>query len=81
MAELADGTGGSYFHNDNNLEAGFLDLVSGPASVYLLAFSPAKVKSNGAYHALQVRVNRDDVRLQVRRLFRACRRKQKIGVH
>ena len=67
MAELADGTGGTYFHNSNSLEEGFRNLMSGPSSLYLLAFSPADMKSNGAYHALRVKVSQNRLKVQARR--------------
>ena len=67
MAELADGTGGAYFHNNNNLEMGFRNLISGPGSLYLLAFSPADMKSNGAYHELRVKVSQNRLKVQARR--------------
>jgi len=67
MAELADGTGGTYFHNNNNLEAGLSNLLAGPEYLYLLAFSTANMKSNGAYHNLKVKVNQDGLTLQARR--------------
>jgi VWFA-related protein len=67
MAELTDGTGGTFFHHDNNLEEGFSRLISGPTYLYLLAFSPADMESNGAYHRLKVEVNRVHVTLQARR--------------
>ena len=67
MAELADGTGGSYFHNSNDLEGGFKSLTQAPEYVYLLEFSPKNVKPDGAYHALKVKVDRRDLKLQTRR--------------
>jgi VWFA-related protein len=67
MAELADGTGGTYFHNNNNLEAGLSNLLAGPEYLYLLAFSTAHVKSNGFYHNLKVKVNQNGLTLQARR--------------
>jgi hypothetical protein len=36
MSELADGTGGAFFHNSNDLGAGFKSLTDGPEVVYLL---------------------------------------------
>jgi hypothetical protein len=30
MAELADGTGGTFFHNSNDLDAGFTSLTEAP---------------------------------------------------
>jgi hypothetical protein len=41
LAELADGTGGTLFRNNNNLEAGLASLLAGPQYLYLLAFSTA----------------------------------------
>ena len=67
MAELADGTGGTYFHNSNDLEGGFKSLTQAPEYVYLLEFSPEKVKRDGTYHPLKVKVDRNGLRLQVRR--------------
>ena len=67
MAELADGTGGIFFHNSNDLEGGFKSLTQAPECVYLLEFSPKKVKPDGAYHTLKVKVDRRDLKLQVRR--------------
>jgi VWFA-related protein len=67
MAELADGTGGTFFHNSNDLEGGFKSLTQAPECVYLLEFSPKKVKPDGAYHPLKVKVDRRDLKLQARR--------------
>ena len=50
MAELADGTGGTFIHNSNDLEGGFKSLTQAPEYVYLLEFSPKKVRPDGAYH-------------------------------
>ena len=67
MAELADGTGGSYFHSNNNLEMGFRNLISGPSTLYLLAFSPVDMKANGAYHKLRIKVSQNRLKVQARR--------------
>jgi VWFA-related protein len=66
MAELADGTGGTYFHNSNDLEDGFTRLAEGPECLYLLEFSIKGIKQNGSYHRLKVRVDHDDFKLQAR---------------
>ncbi|MGC1417019.1 MAG: VWA domain-containing protein [Candidatus Acidiferrum sp.] len=66
MAELANGTGGTYFHNSNDLEGGFKSLTQAPECVYVLEFSPKKWKPDGTYHALKVKVDRKGVRLQAR---------------
>ena len=66
MAELADGTGGTYFHNSNDLEGGFKRLAAAPEYLYLLEFSLKGIKQNGTYHRLKVMVDQDGVKLQAR---------------
>ncbi len=53
LAEFAEGTGGNFFHSDNDLKAGFNALVGDPPH-YILAFSPRNVKWDGKFHALKV---------------------------
>ena len=67
MAELAYGTGGTYFHNSNDLEGGFQRLTKAPEYLYLLEFSVKNVKKNGSYHRLKVTVDQEGLRLQARR--------------
>jgi VWFA-related protein len=66
MSELADGTGGTYFHNSNDLDTGFKELTTAPECVYLLEFTPDHVKQTGSYHRLKVKVDRDGLQLQTR---------------
>ena len=54
LAELAAGTGATFFQNNNDLDAGFARLVSAPEYYYLLAFSPQNLKMDGSFHALKV---------------------------
>ena len=54
LEELADGTGGAYFHNNNDLEGGFKRLATAPAYSYLLGFSPLRATYDGKYHNLKV---------------------------
>jgi VWFA-related protein len=67
MAELADGTGGTFFHNSNDLDAGFKSLTAAPEAVYVLELSLDNVKLDGAYHRLKVKVDREGLELQARR--------------
>jgi len=67
MAELADGTGGTYFHNSNDLEGGFQALTVVPEFVYLLELSLQNVKQDGAYHPLKVKLDQDGLKLEARR--------------
>lgn len=67
MAELAEGTGGTFFHNSNDLEGGFQKLTAAPECVYLLELSLENVKHDGTYHPLKVKVDQDGLKLQARR--------------
>ena len=76
MAELADGSGGTYFHNSNDLEAGFKQLAAAPEYVYILELSLDNVKPDGTYHRLKVKVDRDGLQLQARRGYFAPEREK-----
>jgi VWFA-related protein len=52
MAELAYGTGGTYFHNNNDADEGFRRTADAPEFVYVLGFSPEKL--DGKFHKLKV---------------------------
>jgi VWFA-related protein len=67
MAELANGTGGTYFHNSNDLEGGLRRLSSTPEYLYLLEFYPHDSKQNGSYHRLKVKLSRAGLKVQARR--------------
>jgi VWFA-related protein len=54
LEELADATGGRYFHNNNDLISGFNQVAATPEFVYVLGFSPQNLKLDGTYHALKV---------------------------
>jgi VWFA-related protein len=73
MAELANGTGGTYFHNSNDLASGFKQLVQAPEYVYVLEFSLDRVRPDGSYHPLKVKVDRPGSTLQARRGYLAPR--------
>jgi VWFA-related protein len=66
MEELADGTGGTFYHNNNDLEAGFTTLIAGAEYTYLLAFGVAKTRP-GVHHRLKVKVNGAGLTVQARR--------------
>jgi len=68
MAEMADGTGGKYFHNDNGFDEGLKQLASPPEFTYVLGFSPQNLKFDGSYHGLKIAlVNAKGTELQARR--------------
>jgi VWFA-related protein len=67
MGELADGTGGTFFHNSNDLDAGFRSLTEMPEYVYILELPLGDGKPNGSYHRLNVKVDRSGMEVQARR--------------
>src|SRR5712671_6635309 len=54
LAQLADGTGGTFFHNRNDIDEGLREATAAPTVSYLLGFSPQNMKIDGRYHALKV---------------------------
>ncbi len=73
MSELADGTGGTYFHNSNDLEGGLQTLTAVPEYVYLLELSLQNIKQDGSYHPLKVKVDQDGLKVEARRGYIAPR--------
>ena len=68
MAELAEGTGGRFFKNDNGLKEGLNQLAAPPEYTYVLGFAPQNLKYDGSYHGLKVAlVNSKGLELQARR--------------
>jgi VWFA-related protein len=67
MEDLADSTGGSFFHNNNDLSLGFRRLAAAPEFAYLLSFSPDRSLMDGKYHSLKVKlITANHYRLQAR---------------
>jgi VWFA-related protein len=56
LDELADGTGGTSFRNNNDLVGGFNRLSAPPEYIYYLGFYPQNLKPDGTYHGLKVRL-------------------------
>jgi len=72
MAELADATGGQFFHNDNGLFEGFKQLVAQPEYIYILGFSPQNLRLDGSRHGLKVSLkNPKGFELQARNAYYA----------
>jgi VWFA-related protein len=55
LAEIAQDTGGTFFHNNNDLKAGFAALAGTPVD-YVLTFAPADIKPDGKFHTLKVKL-------------------------
>ena len=67
LAELAHGTGGTFFHNRNDLDEGLREAVAAPPLSYLLGFSPQNLKVDGRFHGLKVSLtNKQKYSIQAR---------------
>jgi VWFA-related protein len=68
LGELADATGGTWFHNNNDFDEGLRLLSSPPSYSYLLGFSPQQLKPDGKFHTLKVTVkNPEKLAIQARK--------------
>jgi VWFA-related protein len=54
LQQLAYGTGGTFFHNRNDLDEGLRLAVAAPPLSYLLGFNPQNLKVDGRFHGLKV---------------------------
>ena len=71
MAVLASGTGGAFFHDNNDLLRGFRELGMVPEAMYILGFSPSDATPNGRFHNLKVRLNPRGYTVQARMGYNA----------
>ncbi len=72
LAILADGTGGAFFHDNNDLDEGFRRVADTPEYSYVLAFVPQNLKLDGSFHSLKVTLkNPQKLVLQARRGYYA----------
>lgn len=75
LAELASGTGGTFYQNSNNYDEGFKRLAAAPEYVYVLGFTPQNLKNDGSFHALRVTAKpSSDLNLQARHGYYAPKR-------
>jgi VWFA-related protein len=56
MATLADGTGGTFFQSNNDLDEGLRRVSTAPEYYYVLGFTPQNLKLDGNFHGLKVTV-------------------------
>ncbi len=77
LKELADATGGTFFHNGNDVDEGFKRVAAAPEYSYILAFSPQDLKPDGSFHKLKVTVNGGEkLTIQARKGYYAPHNKQ-----
>jgi VWFA-related protein len=74
LADLALSTGGTFFHNRNDVDEGMRQAGAAPEVSYLLGFSPQNMKVDGKFHELKVTLtNKRKVSIQARRGYYAPR--------
>ena len=74
LAEAAAATGGTAFHNNNDLVEGFRRTSAAPEFRYVLGFSPEPLKNDGSFHALKVTVSQGkELSIQARHGYYAPR--------
>jgi VWFA-related protein len=74
LADFASGTGGTYFHNRNDLDVGMTQAGAAPEVSYLLGFSPQNMKIDGKFHEIKVTLTgKRKVSIQARRGYYAPR--------
>ena len=54
LAQFADGTGGKFYHNRNDVDAAMREAGAAPEISYVLGFSPQNLKFDGRFHTLKV---------------------------
>ena len=59
LLQVANSTGGTYFHNNNDLAAGVEKLSAVPEYSYLLGFTPQNLKNDGGFHVLKVELKQN----------------------
>jgi VWFA-related protein len=74
LGDLAYGTGGTFYHNRNDIDVALREAVAAPVASYLLGFSPQNLKLNGSFHTLKVSLaGKQKVDIQARRGYYAPR--------
>jgi VWFA-related protein len=72
LAALADGTGGTFFHNRNDIDVGMERAGASPEVSYVLGFSPQNLKIDGSFHTIKVSLaNKLKYMVQARRGYYA----------
>lgn len=71
---LANGTGGTVFHNNNDMNEGLRRVADAPEYYYVLGFTPQDLKNDGKFHTIKVHLtNHQNYDLQARRGYYAPR--------
>ncbi len=75
LAELAHATGGTFFHNNNDLSAGLRRIAESQSFYYVLTYGLTESKLDGRYHKIKVKVSRPGVEIRHRKGYFAPKEK------
>ncbi len=67
LAILASGTGGVFYQNSNDYDAGFARTSATPEYLYVLGFSPIDMKLDGSFHNLKVTLKTPGLTVEARK--------------
>jgi VWFA-related protein len=74
LADMALGTGGTFFHNRNDVDEAMREAGATPEVSYLLGFSPQNLKIDGRFHEIKVTLtDKRKATVQARRGYYAPR--------
>ncbi len=77
LMQMANATGGRYFHNNNDFPGGLAKLSAPPEVSYLLAFNPQNLKNDGKFHTLKVELTQSSgLTVQARKGYYAPKPKE-----
>ncbi len=72
LQDLAQGTGGTFIHNNDGFREALDRLATPPEFSYVLGFSPNNPKADGSFHVIKIRlVSEKGVSIQARRGYYA----------
>ncbi len=78
LISLASGTGGTWFHNSNDLLSLMTAAIRRTSVNYILGFYPSDERYDGQFHTLVVKVDRPDVSITARKGYFAPRGEESL---
>jgi VWFA-related protein len=67
LEQLAYDTGGSYFHNDNDLYKGLKQIIHRQSHYYILTYATPSQKPDGSHHRIKLEVSRPGLEISYRK--------------
>jgi hypothetical protein len=71
LAQMANETGGLFFHNSNDIYAGIRKIAHRHSTYYVLTYAMPSQKSDGRYHKIKLEVSRPGLELSYRKGYYA----------